>query len=295
MLTEAFAHLSIPDVAPELTIRVWDSKEQQLPLPPLDWRQLHSNGYRGYSEGAYHFHYFDSIGALSFLNLEENLAYYIVRDAQTLPWWVRGSPLQVILGVWLRSRGSQLTHVGAVGDETKCVLLAGRGGSGKTTTTLSCVLEGLNYLGEDYCLLTPGKDSMVHSVYQSAKWTPQTRRFYPEYERFVVNESSDPSEKSLLFYKDIFPERIKAKSQASAIISLSVGDELKPKIFESDIGTSLKNLSFSTIQQLPFFDQKTVFLLRQFSKLLPHYQMQLGRDRMSNVEVIKALLSGTQP
>lgn len=296
ILADAFVNLTkIDDKGPKLTIRVWDTKEQQIPLPLFNWQRLHANGYKGYSEGAYYFHYFDSIGALSFLNVEENLAYYVVRDAQALPWWVRGSPLQVIIGAWMRIQGTQLTHVGAIGDEAHCVLLAGKGGSGKTTTTLSGVIGGLNYLGEDYCLLTPGNDQIVHSVYQSAKWTPETRCFYPEYDRFVVNQSSVSTEKSLFFYQDIFPDRIKKSLQARAIISLSVGDALKPIISETDVATSLKNLSLSTIRQLPFFDQKTLLLLKQFAQPLQHYKMQLGLDRMANVQAIKALLVGEKP
>ena len=294
VLADAFEHLAINDEqVPALTIRVWDSKEQQIPVPLLDWQRLHANGYRGYAQGPYYFHYFDSIGALSFLNTEENLAYYVVRDAQALPWWVRGSPLQVILGAWLRCRGTQLTHVGAVGDEAKCVLLAGKGGSGKTTTTLSCVLEGLNYLGEDYCLLTPGNCPTVHSIYQTAKWTPQTRRFYPEYERFVANPASDPSEKSLFFYQDLFPARIRVSLPARAIVSLSVGDTETPRMREIDLATTLKNLSFSTVRQLPFFDSSTLALIRQFAQSLPHYAMELGRDRLANVNAIRSILLDT--
>lgn len=294
ILTEAFAHLAADDdKVPSMRIRIWDSNEKQMPLPCLDWRRYHANGYRGYTEGSYYFHYFDSIGALSFINLEDNIAYYVVRDANELPWWVSGSPLQVILGVWFRSHGSQLTHVGAVGNESNCVLLAGKGGSGKTTTTLSCVQDGLNYLGEDYCLLSPGESTLVHSVYQSAKWTPQTRRFYPEYEQFVVNKSAHPSEKSLLFYQDLFPERIRDTLQANAIVSLTVGSELKPSINRANMALSLKNLSLSTVHQLPFFESKTFLLLSKFAESLVHYEMELGQDRRANVNAIKSLLAGS--
>lgn len=291
ILADAFAHLRTNGpLEDSFAIRIWDCNEQRLPLPSLDWNVLHAHGYRGFSDGNYFFHYFESIGALSFVNLAEKRAYYVVRDAMALPWWVRGSPLQVILGIWLRSQGTQLTHVAAVGDDKHCVLLAGKGGSGKTTTALSCVLGGLNYLGEDYCLLTPGESPLVHSIYQTAKWTPQTRQFYPEYDQFVANLDSAPDEKSLLFYQQIFPERIRTALPAKAIISLSVGDEHLPCIRETDVVTSLKNLSLSTVRQLPFFDVTTLNLLKSFATELQHFEVQLGRDRDANVKAIQEIL-----
>ncbi len=293
VLADAFAHLRMNEVADSpFTIRIWDCTEQRLPLPRLDWNTLHAHGYRGFSDGVYGFHYFESIGALSFVNLAEKRAYYVVRDAMALPWWVRGSPLQVILGIWLRSQGTQLTHVAAVGDDKHCVLLAGKGGSGKTTTALSCVLDGLNYLGEDYCLLTPGESPLVHSIYQTAKWTPQTRRFYPRFEHFVTNPESGVEEKSLLFYQQMFPERIRTALPAKAVISLSVGSADMPRIRATALSTSLKNLSLSTVRQLPFFDTTTLNLLRSFATGLQHYEIQLGFDRGANVEAFQALLAG---
>lgn len=293
ILADAFAHLRTNGpLEDSFAIRIWDCNEQRLPLPSLDWNVLHAHGYRGFSDSNYCFHYFESIGALSFVNLEEKRAYYVVRDARALPWWVRGSPLQVILGIWLRSQGTQLTHVAAVGDDKHCVLLAGKGGSGKTTTALSCVLGGLNYLGEDYCLLTPGESPLVHSIYQTAKWTPQTRRFYPEFEHFVTNPESGVEEKSLLFYQQMFPERIQTALPARAVISLSVGDADMPRIRATALSTSLKNLSLSTVRQLPFFDTTTLNLLRSFATGLQHFEIQLGFDRGANVNAIRVILAG---
>jgi hypothetical protein len=274
-----------------LTIRAWDACEHQSSIAPLRWDLLHANGYRGVSDGNYFFQFFDSISAISFLSLEHKTAYYVVKNTQELPWWVRGSPLQAIFSAFFRAKGVQLTHVAAVGNKDRCVLLAGKGGSGKTTTTLACLQHGLTYLGEDYCLIEPtANNTIVHSVYQSAKWTPQTRMMYPEFDRFVHNQPTTAHDKSLLFYKECFTDQIGISLPAIAIASLSIHLQAKPTLMVTNKTSSLKQLTLSTIKQLPFFDHQTYTLLRQCCETVSHYDLQLGTDREGNALMIECLL-----
>jgi len=302
LLCDALAHLEIRTNQhrlhetrrnPALTIRAWNCQEQQCPIPSLRWDILHANGYRGLSADGYYFQFFEGINAISFLSLEHNTAYYIVKNHHELPWWVQGSPLQAIFGAFFRAQGLQLTHVAAVGNHDHCVLLAGKGGSGKTTTTLACLMRGLTYLGEDYCLLEPTLDAtIVHSVYQSAKWTPQTRAMYPQFDSFVRNQPVSAHDKSLLFYRDRFPSQIGSSLAAKAIISLGIHPNAQPKLLASDTSASLKQLTLSTIKQLPFFDRQTNTLLQQSCDHVRHYALQLGQDRDANVKVIEEILVG---
>lgn len=206
----ALKHLEVaPVMEPDFTIGLWDISVHPQSLPKVDWQLLSCNGYQGICEGSVYLHYYNSIKALTALNVSKNRGYYVVRSANDLPWWVSGSPLQVILNVWLQARELQLTHTAAVGNDQNAVLLMGKGGSGKSTTTLACLAEGMNYLGEDYCLLASKPSPMVYSVYQSAKWESNTRTLFPSYEKFIQNPESAKTEKALVYYQDIFPVQIK--------------------------------------------------------------------------------------
>lgn len=290
-LTKAFDHLKTePNPSNDLTIFLWDTSLPGQKLPFLDWTSIQGNGYRGYWKPPLYIHYFEFINALSVLNVEENRAYYIVRDAETLPWWVSGSPLQVILHTWFQERRIQLTHTAAIGNGKKALLLAGKGGSGKSTTALACLIRGLHYIAEDYSLLSPETSPRVFSIYQTAKWQPHTRTLFPEYEQFIANPEEADKEKALVYYQDIFPKQIAPSSQIQGIVSLEIGKEERPVVRRADFQSTLKNLLMSTLLQLPFNHEHTMSLLKATISQTDHYHLLLGRDMNANIELIEQLL-----
>lgn len=280
-LLRAFEHLPKGSSPPDLTIRLWSGPK----LPNLDWNQIQTNGYRGYAAPPIYLHYFEEIQALSAIDVEQNIAYYAIRDPEALPWWVSGSPFQVIFHVWLRERGIQLTHSASISNKKKAILLAGKGGSGKSTTVLACMKEGLNTLGEDYVLLAPNR---IYNIYQTAKWLPHTRTFFPSYEDHIANPQTADQEKALIHYKDLFPSQLEISASIHAIVSLSIGSSLK--LEKSSSQKALQNLLLSTAKQLPLPDPRTTFLIEEFVKPLPHYQLSLGPDLKANVALLKSLL-----
>lgn len=290
-IARAFDHLKIALPIPsDFTIRLWDASEIGGKLPPLEWNMIFRNGYRGYCEPPYYFHYFPCIGAISFLNTEQNKAYYVVRSGKDLPWWVSGSPLQPLLHAWFRERGLQLTHSAAISDGQSALLLAGKGGSGKSTTVLTCLTEGMHYLGEDYCLLKPGSPPQVYSIYQSAKWQAHTRKLFPNFDSCIINKDTADTEKALIYYEDIFPKQIKSSSPIRALVSLTVGSAPEPSLQLQDPRAALRDLMMSTLLQLPFFHSQTMTLLDELSSQLPCYQLTLGTNFKSNTHLIRQLL-----
>lgn len=280
-LIRAFAHLPLGDGVPDLTIRLWDKPN----LPSLNWSLIQTNGYRGYGDPPLYFHYFEAIGALSAIDTEQNIAYYAIRDPDSLPWWVDGSPLQVILHVWFREKGIQLTHSAAIGDTRSSILLAGKGGSGKSTTVLACLEGGLKTLGEDYILVAPDR---AYSIYHTAKWQPYTRTLFPSYETHIANPNTSDREKALIYYKDLFPSQISLNSPIHAIVSLHIGTT--SNLEKSDLFTSLQSLLLTTAMQLPLPDPRTTSLLRKFAEPLEHYRLSLGPDLKTNVSILTSLL-----
>ncbi len=63
--------------------------------------------------------------------------------------WKRAKPLQLPLSVFFADRGIDLLHGGLVSLGGTGVLLAGAGGSGKSTVALASLLTGLDFLGDD--------------------------------------------------------------------------------------------------------------------------------------------------
>ncbi|MBX9705620.1 MAG: hypothetical protein K5Q00_05145, partial [Gammaproteobacteria bacterium] len=203
-LTASFDHVAIATdltVAADLTIYIWDADSVKTKAPVLDWDNIFAAGYRGKTFQSIFCQYFEYIRAISLLSYTENVGIYFLKSAKDLPWWVGASPLQVILNNWFKKNGCQLTHAGAIADDKSALILAGSGGAGKSTTVLSCLEHGLNYLSEDYCLLQANEDvPIVHTVYHSAKFEENTLKLFPQYQEHVINNRSSKSEKGLVFY-----------------------------------------------------------------------------------------------
>ena len=115
-----------------------------------------------------------------------------------LPAWAKASPFRIALSWLLNRHQMQLVHGAAVSVGGKAALLAGAGGSGKSTTALACALAGMGYLGDDYCAIAP-EDGQVHLIYRTAKVLPTTLAMLPSLERWLVNVDTMAVEKGVMF------------------------------------------------------------------------------------------------
>jgi hypothetical protein len=207
-----------------------------------------------------------------------------------MPIWTYGAPLQILLQAYLQHQGLQLTHTAAIGDDKKAILLSGKGGQGKSTTTLSCLQEGLNYLGEDYSILQSGPKPTVFSLYHSARWQPHTRTLFPQYEPWIVNKDKTPEEKAQVFYQDVFPKQLRSSLPIGATIALSIGSGEMPLLEMATPEEAIHSLMLSTVRQLLFCGPKTMDLLKKVVIQTPQYKLLLGHNLKANVQLLKKLL-----
>ena len=303
-LSEAFACLLTPALAhtetattidPDLTINIWDSATTHAVHINFPWL----DSFPHYSLRGEVFNYnTDDVftvvdkhtGALTVLDKRQNVAYYWVDDIKNLPWWVSGSPLQLILHWWMRDKGLQLTHSGAVGYSNGGVLLAGSGGVGKSTTTQACLRQGMQFVSEDYCLLGNMPKLYAHCVYSSAKLEQNTMNFFPELENNIVNTDRAENEKAFLFQHDFCPEKIIPSFPVKAILILKIQPTSETWLEEAAAESALKALSVSTMWQLTHTGRETFTLLKQATESVPCYFLHLGSDLNKIPKVIKGLL-----
>ena len=70
-------------------------------------------------------------------------------------------------------------HAGAIGTDGGAVLVVGRGGRGKSTTTLAGLGAGLKYVGDDYVAVETKDRPLVHSIYNAGKLEPHHLERFP--------------------------------------------------------------------------------------------------------------------
>ena len=187
------------------SINIWDSESTGVGPPPLLGPQS------GTEDGPIYYYEGHGVQALnrwrtlSVLDAESAEGWFWAPSPDAMPSWERAAPLRAILHWWLGRRGILYLHGGAVGTADGGVLVVGRGGSGKSTTTLACVAAGLRYAGDDYVAVAPGPQPWVHSLYSSGKLEDHQLARFPALGGAVGNLERDAGEKAVVFVEEAAP------------------------------------------------------------------------------------------
>lgn len=304
-LTPALSHLATePTATPDLTICLWDNASTGTQLPLLigslvELLRRHWGEFLGTRKEikAYdsdrigtNFHIGPDI--LSLLDRQRNLAYYWIEDAQNIPYWEKGSPFQVILNWWTSEHQCQYVHAGAVGTPAGGVLLAGKGGSGKSSTALACIDSPLLYASDDYCLVRTDPTPYVYSLYNTAKLKGQEdlERF-PHLAPLVNNVDRLEMEKAMLFLHQHYPKKVVHGFPIKAVLIPQVTGKRDTNLRPATAGMALRALAPSTIFQLAGSGQTAFQTMSSLVKQVPCYILELGTDMAQIPEVILGLLS----
>lgn len=173
LLLPALEHLrfSFPTIRPaDLSIRVWCGGH--LAVPP--WAQCRE--VKAVEQVTF---VHNSVKVVRFPESEAFLAYDHNRrrgivwhpSPHAITTSQRASPFREFFQWWASQIGGLLAHAAAVGLVGQGILLVGKGGSGKSSTTLQCLQAGWCTAGDDHVLVTLGERPTAHSLYQSLKIT----------------------------------------------------------------------------------------------------------------------------
>ena len=180
----AIAHLQRASSArPDVQLMVWDGTNPRIARSILPFR-LADVGRRGEvactTGDGINTAVFVASNAVSMYDEVTRRGAYWVPDAKSVRSYDRAAPFRTILHWICAATGRRLVHGAAVGTDDGALLIAGRGGSGKSTTALLALLAGMRYAGDDYVAITTADSPRVFSLYESAKVTPETLEKMPE-------------------------------------------------------------------------------------------------------------------
>jgi len=293
-LTRALEHLAADDNStPDLTICLWDSESTGQCMTQRPWQEddfLARGVIQGYNTERIYTAFQHGSAAVSLLDKERNLAVFWTPDPR-VPYWELGSPLRTILHWWLLSRGLQLVHAAAVGNSTGAVLIGGKGGSGKSTTALTCLESDLSYIGDDYTLLGLDSEPVVHSLYNSAKLNNDHVQRFPALLPKLANTERLAEEKALLFVNEHYPWKVVDRLPVRAILVPRVTGLAETRLKRVSVAMTLAALAPSTIFQLPRAGNEAFKFLATFARQLPCFSLELGTDLSAIPPAIERLLT----
>lgn len=280
-MTDAFAHLPAGGAgAPSLTVCLWDSASTGTPLPPTPWREedLLIRGEAGScGDGPVFAAAAPWAETLWLLHPASARAIFWTSDARSLHAQECAAPLRPILHWWLSRYGIHLVHGAVVGGPEGGLLLAGKGGSGKSTTALACLEAGWQYLGDDYVAVRTAGEPLAFSLYSSAKASPEQLRRWPALAKAAANPAPRGTEKTVLFLAGHAEGRIVSSLPLRAVVLPRVADRDRTHWSRASAAAGLTALAPSTILQLPGAAQASLRALGELARRLPIVRLELGR------------------
>jgi hypothetical protein len=281
-IAPALEHLATsPTASPALTVCFFESASTGVGMGPPPWPPT-AYGARGAIEGfntdrIYTF-YEPGIHILRMFDIERKLALYWVDEARRIPYWEASFPMRSILHWWTRNQPLQLMHSGAVGLPEGGVLLAGKSGSGKSTTTLACLDSDLSYVGDDYVLVRTDTSPYVYSMYNTAKLEPGNVSRLPHLRSLVTNLNQLETEKALIYLKDHYPDKLISGFPIKAILLPRVTGRRDTTLTNASPMAGLRALAPTTLYHLPRASHEAFLKMADLVKHVPVYNLELGTD-----------------
>jgi hypothetical protein len=287
----AFDHLVAHDDGqdrPDLTVHLWDAAStgvRHVPMPP-GVLQRRENGprYHGEHDGII---VHAAEATLSVVNAGGTNAMHYVPDANDVLWYQKAAPLRDVVHAWAGRHDFELLHGAAVGHPDGGVLIAGKAGSGKSTTSLACLRAGLGYAGDDYVLVDIDRP-FVHSLYSSAKleWSNLDR--HPGLLR-PVNSRADP--KAVAFLARDVPERVVRGFPLLALLLPTITGRVETRAVETTAARGLLGLAPSTVLQMRGQGQPVLGAMSQLVERMPVFRLELGTNLSRIPEVVDGLIN----
>ncbi len=298
-LLPALSHAEAPQIAtPALTVCAWDGASTGVALPRLSWEgaSLSRRGeVQGFNDRRIRIAFDRASDLLSCFDADRRLALFCTPSADSVPMHETATPLTAILSWWLRSRGLEFVHAGAVSWAGRAALLTGDSGAGKTTSALACLASSLGYLGDDTCAVEAGRAPRVFGLYNTAKLTPDCVERLPHLREAVSNPGRLDREKAVVFLGEGQRARLERSCPVEAIVLPRVTARVTPVLRPASPSAAARALGLGSALRFAGVDEDGLRNLVRLCHTVPCYELQLGSDLARVPELIRRLLAREAP
>jgi hypothetical protein len=299
-----FAHLetSVGPEPPGLTIDLWDESETGVPCPGAAASDMGTaprevwDGTLAASPDGRHVRH-EARESVTWLDRGGGRVIGYRRSGRSLFVAERAKPVLVPLLICCADWNVPVIHAGLVASGGQGVLIGGLGGAGKTTVALACLLDGLDYLADDYVGLERRAEGAFigHSLYSTARVDSGHLARLPALVPFAIAPDAQ-GEKHVLPLGEFRHERLARCATIRALVLPRVVEVRAGPLRRASKGEALRRLAPSSLHLSPESRRRGFDRLVELIERVPAYAIELGSDlhaispsvRLVLAEAIKA-------
>ncbi len=200
----------------------------------------------------------------------------LLRYKRGVASWQRAKPLQLPLSIFFADRGIDLVHAGLVSLRGQGVLIAGPGGSGKSTLSVASMLDGLDFLGDDCVAVSAGNGKFEgFSVYGSTALDPTHLARFPALAG-VASLASRSDEKAVLPIAQHYAGGVASETTIRAIVLPRVSHGEHAVIHPASGKEALLALAPSSILKRAVPAAAALARIASMVRGLPSFRLDMG-------------------
>lgn len=195
---------------------------------------------------------------------------------EDLPPWEAGKPLRFALRAWSTVHNAAILHAAAIAGSRGATLLVGPGGTGKSTTAMACMGQGLRILADDYCIVesssTESRTSTVYPTYLIANLDERSLQLLPHLRDRVAGVG--PRNKFLVPLDPLGSKTPHAPLRFLCTIVRREGEQTR--LEHVSRAEALRMLAPSSVFQIPGLGKETWESTMHIMRSLETYRLVIG-------------------
>lgn len=279
-LDRALGHLRVTGSGdPALTIEFWDDEEVG-PAGREYWhRDVDEYGAVALADNA-RYVLNRRRSSVMLLDRQENRITGYIRRRGMLYLDERARPFHRLLSIWLDDRDIQFLHAALSVVEGHGLLFVGKGGSGKSTSSVACFLAGFQYLSDDLLALARAEKGRLvgHSLYATCLLEPDHLKRFPALVPIARGPNLDSEEKSVFFLADHPGAQFAADTAIAAVILPRVVDRPETTYRRAKPMEAMLALAPTSIMILPGAAPSSLDKVSDLVTSVPAFWLELGHD-----------------
>ena len=227
-----------------------------------------------------------------FFDTKRRIGIQLTQSSHRLPRWDAAAPLRLHLHWLLAECGARLTHGASLGLEHRGILILGKGGTGKSATTLAGLAAGLSTTGDDYVAL----DRRTPSVYPLYRIMKQDRDGLERLPNLCGKLAGHPANwqgKIEFDPEDVFPHTIVDRLDLTAILLPRIAHAARPSIEAVAPATAMLALMSTNLHQHIGEQEMGMAFFGDLLRRLPCFRIDLAHDAMANGAAIREFLQAS--